>query len=285
APGYNVQPSTDGKYFYYFRSENPYAIYRSTKAGIDQKIVFKLDPKNFRPNRILPYSNGKSLLVQTTQAAWGETKLFKIDLQNQTAQNVGAIPGGRDFVWFKQDHSILCSHPEKGLVNIWKYDLDHLRLNQMTFGSGPDTNPMPDPTGKGIYYVNGKVSGSLVRYDARSSVSTPIIDEFASQPIISPDGTKFMYIKISLAGEGDEWWVSNIDGKNRIKLGASRGSNTGDWSIDSTLLCFFDESKSYVVSATGRELRALKSTEIPVGNSVWSRDGKFLYLMGRQGFS
>jgi serine/threonine protein kinase/Tol biopolymer transport system component len=283
APGYNVFPSADGKYLYYFRSEDAQAIYRSTTGGVDEEIVFKLDSSNFLPNQILPYSNGKNLLVTETQPASLETKLFKIDLENRTAQNVVTISGGADFVWFKQDHSILCSHPEKGLQNIWKYDLDHSRMNQVTFGSGPDFNPMPDQTSKGIYYVNGKVSGSLVRYDARSGVSTPIIDEFATQPIVSPDGTKFMYIKKSLTGEEDEWWVSDMDGKNRVKLGASKGSNTGDWSKDSAFMVFFHDKNGYIVSATGRKLNRLKSTGAPIGNIVWSRDGNFLYITSRRG--
>ena len=41
---------------------------------------------------------------------------------------------------------------------------------------------MPDPGGKGIYYVNGKTSGFLTAYHVRTKESTDIVSEDATQP-------------------------------------------------------------------------------------------------------
>ena len=69
-------------------------------------------------------------------------------------------------------------------------------LTQITFGTGPDFSPMPDPGGKGIYYVNGKSSGFLTAYHVHSKESTDIVSEDATQPAISPDGKRVMYVTL-----------------------------------------------------------------------------------------
>ena len=64
------------------------------------------------------------------------------------------------------------------------------------FGPGPYTSPMTDPEGNGIYFVNGKSSGSLTAYHVHSMESTDIVSEDATQPIVSPDGKRLMYIAL-----------------------------------------------------------------------------------------
>ena len=67
-------------------------------------------------------------------------------------------------------------------------------------GTGPDTWPMPDPAGKGLYFVNGKSSGFLTAYNSRTKQVTDIASENATQPAISPDGKRVAYITDSVAG-------------------------------------------------------------------------------------
>src|SRR5215831_6019041 len=64
-------------------------------------------------------------------------------------------------------------------ANIWKYKLQDRSLTQITFGTGEDFSPMPDPRGKGIYYVSGRFSGSLTAYNVHSKRSTDIVPEGA----------------------------------------------------------------------------------------------------------
>jgi Tol biopolymer transport system component len=60
---------------------------------------------------------------------------------------------------FESPFDVVCSEPGKtvlfprtvnGLTNIWKYSLQDRSLTQITFGTGPDFSPMPDPGGKGF---------------------------------------------------------------------------------------------------------------------------------------
>ena len=89
---------------------------------------------------------------------------------------------------------MLFSRNVNGLTNIWKYNLQDRNLTQITFGTGPDYSPMPDPGGKGIYYVNGKSSGFLTAYHVHSKESTDIVSENATEPSLSPNGKRVMYI-------------------------------------------------------------------------------------------
>jgi radical SAM superfamily enzyme len=47
-----------------------------------------------------------------------------------------------------------------GLTNIWKFNLKDKSLTQVTFGTGPDVVPMPDPAGKGLYLMNANLQVS-----------------------------------------------------------------------------------------------------------------------------
>jgi Tol biopolymer transport system component len=97
------------------------------------------------------------------------------------------------------------------LTNIWKYNMNDRSLTQITFGTEQDYSPMPDPGGKGIYYVNGKSSGSLVAYHVQSKESKD--SEQAYVPTISPDGKPVIYITFA-AGEKQELWVADVDRGN-----------------------------------------------------------------------
>ena len=54
-------------------------------------------------------------------------------------------------VWAEPGNTVLFSRNVNGLTNIWSYSLKDRNLTQLTFGTGPDYSPMPDPGGKGIY--------------------------------------------------------------------------------------------------------------------------------------
>ena len=187
-------------------------------------------------------------------------------------------------MWAEPGNTVLFSRTVNGLTNIWKYSLKDRSLTQITFGTGPDYSPMPDPGGKGIYFVNGKSSGFLTAYHVHSKESTDIVSEDATQPIISPDGKRVMYITLP-APQRNELWVSDIDGGNKVKLATGETLGTGTWAPDNFHLSF-DESgasagaKAYIVGADGSGLRQLPRTGDIVGNSVWSPDQKSVYVSG-----
>ena len=180
---------------------------------------------------------------------------------------------------------MLFSRTINGLLNIWKYSLQDRSLTQITFGTGPDYNPMPDPAGKGIYYVNGKSSAFLTAYHAQSKESTDIVSEDATQPIISPDGKRVMYITLP-APQRTELWVSDIDGGNKVKLATGANLGTGTWAPDNSRLSYFSDfsagAKVYIVGADGSGLRQLPLTLAGVHYSVLSPDQKTIYVTGEE---
>ena len=169
-----------------------------------------------------------------------------------------------------------------GLTNIWKYSLQDRSLTQITFGTGTDQYPTPDPGGKGIYFVNGKSSGSLTVHHVKSKESRDIVSEDSTQPIISPDGKRLMYITHP-GPQTAELWVSDIDGGNKLKLATGEFLVTGTWALDNFHLSFWEGvigeyDKGYIVGADGSGLRQLPRTGDNVDALVWSSDQKSVYV-------
>jgi hypothetical protein len=141
---------------------------------------------------------------------------------------------------------------------------------------------MPDPGGRGIYYVNGKSSGFLTAYHVHSKESTDIVSEDASQPSVSPDGKRVMYITLPRP-QRNELWLSDIDGGNKVKIATGESLGAGTWAPDDIHLSFFElgagaAGKAYVVGADGSGLRQLP----PMGGKhfaavIWSHDLKSVY--------
>ena len=133
-------------------------------------------------------------------------------------------------------------------------------MTQVTFGPGPDYSPLPDPAGKGIYYVNGKQSGFLTLYHPKSGQSVDVAAENSTQPTISPDGKRVMYLKF-LGPTQSELWISDLDGNNKIRLAASGILTSGEWTRDGSKVGFFDdagkETKGFVIGSDGRGLHEI----------------------------
>jgi hypothetical protein len=189
-------------------------------------------------------------------------------------------------VWAEPGKTVLFSRTVDRLTNIWNYGLKDRNLTQITFGIGPDFSPMPDPGGKGIYFVNGKSSGFLTAYHVHSKESVDIVSEDATQPEISPDGKRVMYITLP-ARDRNELWVSNIDGGNKLKIATAETLLTGTWAPDNFHLSFGEigaasaGGKVYIVGANGSGLRGLPSmaeTTYPAPQVVWGPDQKSVFV-------
>jgi len=238
----------------------------------------------FFPKLLFP--GGNDLLALGSPVVFGTNfRFYRINVTSHEAIDLGEVSGGNnDIVWAESGSTVLFSRTVNGLTNIWKYSLQDRSLTQITFGTGPDFSPMPDPGGKGIYYVNGKSSGSLAAYHVHSKESTDIVSEDATQPIISPNGKRVMYVTYP-APQRSEVWVSDIDGRNKLKLAMGESLNTGTWAPDNFHLSFYEGGtsagqKGYIVGADGTSLRQLPRTGDYVFNLVWSPDQKSVYVSG-----
>jgi serine/threonine protein kinase/Tol biopolymer transport system component len=282
-----VVPSVDGASIFYGKSDSS-GIFRAGKSGLNEELVYKDEGAGqfLLPKLLFP--GGNDLLV-VSMRNW-ESQTFRFNRINVTSHEVvdlGEISGNQyDVVWAEPGKAVLLSRTVNGLTNIWNYSLKDRSLTQITFGAGPDYSPMPDPVGKGIYYVNGKSTGILTAYHVHSKESTDIVSEEATQPAISPDGKRVMYTTLP-APKRSELWVSGIDGGNKVKLATGESLSTAGWAPDNFYLSFFDTSADgvstvYIVGADGSGLRQLPRTGADVYSSPWSSDQKSVYVSGAE---
>jgi serine/threonine protein kinase/Tol biopolymer transport system component len=297
ALGRFLVPSPDGSSLFYLKGGSR-AIFRAGKSGLSEDTVFSFDNPPLIPVSLLPYPDGTHLLVCAARTEDDQGHFFEVDVPSRSVRDLGTVGGSPSGeAWAVPGKTLLLSRSVNGLTNLWEYSLDDHVLTQITSGPGPDFSPMPDPATKGIYYVNGKASGSLTAYHVGSKESVDIVSENATQPIISRDGKQVMYIKLPGVGQSYPWevdrselWVSDLEGTHQVKLASSSGLLfTGDWSHDDTQLTFVDTvgggSKGFIVGVDGHGLRQIAPVEGEFGFMVWSTDDKSLYLSNAWGHS
>ncbi|HEU5403761.1 MAG TPA: protein kinase, partial [Terriglobales bacterium] len=280
--------SPQGNSFYYFKSANN-TIYRKAALGVGEEAVYNLGNDGMYPTNLLPFPDGKSLLVVAGPSSEvlvnpDVATLYKIAVETRTAVKLGELSGTPNgFAWDEPGKSLLVSRSVNGVTNIWKYDLDGGALRQLTFGAGPDNSPMRDPSGRGIFFVTGRESGALTVYNTRTKQSTDAVTENATQPNISLDGHRMDYIV--LAGKGrQELWVADIDGRNRVKLATSESLITLAWSPDGTQVAFAEivgkQAKLFTIHTDGSHLQQISWSGSNLGFAMWSPDAKTLYFSG-----
>jgi len=283
--GSSAVPSPDGEFIYYVKNDSS-GLFRAGKSGLNEEQVYNSEgsPLYFIP--LLLFPGGNDVLAAGERRDSSNIRFSRINVTRHEAVDFGDVSGNpnlSDVVWAEPGKTLLLSRTVNGLTNIWKYSLQDRSLTQITFGAGPDFSPMPDPVGKGIYLVNGKSSSFLTAYHVHSKQSTDIVSQDATQPVISPDGKRVMYITL-LTGKNCELWVSDIDGGNKLKIASGNETlSTGTWASDNSHLSFYElatgtESKNYIVGADGSSLRELPPMGGSPANPVWSPDQKSLYV-------
>jgi serine/threonine protein kinase len=290
ASGRYLVPSPDGSSFFYLKSDSR-AVFRADKSGLSEEKIYDFENPPLLPWSILPFPDGNDLLVSAV-TYFGDVQihLYKVSVSGHKAIEWGTLAASpTDVVWAEPGRTLLLGRTVNGLTNLWKYSLADRTWTQVTSGPGPDSSPMSDPTGKGIYYVSGKTSGHLTAYHVHSRESVDIASANATQPTISRDGKQVMYIKLP-GGDKSELWVSDLEGAHQLKLASSSGSlGTADWSHDSTQLAFMDyaggASKGFIVGADGSGLRQIGRVDGSINMMVWSTDDQSLYVNSVWGHS
>jgi len=285
--GYAVSPSTDGNSIYYTKATTK-TIYRADRTGMGEESVFALDPKSWGISRIMPFPDGRRLLVLTSNTiSTSDTfQAHVVDLEKKSVENLEEIQANPDEVaWQEPGKSILFGRTMNGLTNIWRMSLADKSLTQVTFGPGPDRSPMPDPAGKGLYLVNGKSTGYLTVYNTRTKESVDIAGENATQPVFSRSGKRLMYITFP-SRDRNELWVADVDGSNKSRLAQAASIGTGYWSPDDSRLAFFTEDpgkerKIYLAHPDGSGLQTLNwMNDMAIQAVDWSMDQKWVFVNG-----
>ena len=241
-----VLPSSDGTSLFFVKSDSA-AIFRVGTSGLNEELVYKPERTDLFFVPVLLFPGGNDLLALAGRPNLSNDRIFKINVASHEAVELGEKPANSNIAWAEPGKSVLFSRTVNGLTNIWKYSLENRSLTQITFGTGADFSPMPDPAGKGMYYLSGKDSGSLAAYNVRSKQSTDIDSRNAGQPIISRDGKRVMYVA-SLPPNKVELCVSDIDGGNKVKIATGDNGQysllTLNWAPDNFHLSFLRGPKS-----------------------------------------
>jgi serine/threonine protein kinase len=290
AAAWYALPSADGASVYYDKSDRP-GIFRANKSGLNEELIYSSQDPTLRFFPALLFPGGNDLLaVAFPRDSPNVRNFFRINLTTHEAVDLGQVVRNGDAAWAEPGKTLLFSRTVNGLTNIWRYALLDRSLTQITFGTGPDFFPMRDPGGEGIYYVNGKSTGYLTAYHVHSKESVDIVAEDATQPAISPDGKRVMYITLPSPYKTDPWvsdktelWVSDIEGGKKVKVAAGVSLQTGTWASDNFHLTFIEAgvraaSRAYIVGADGTGLTQLPPTGAETNTAVWSPDHKSVYL-------
>jgi serine/threonine protein kinase len=273
--GVGLMPSADGNSLFFLKSNIP-AVFRADKSGLQEQEVVNFGTMPIILASVLPFPDNRELLVAggVGLVAGADPHLYRIDLGSRMTTDLGAFSGQPDVpVWLEPGKTLVFSRTVNGLTNIWKYSLGDRMMTQVTSGAGPDFSPMPDPAGKGIYYVSGKSAGTLIRYQVKSRANSEILSDDVSQPIVSRDGKRILYVRYLDPGHS-ELWLADVDGSNKLKIASGTGLTTLDWSADGSQVAFGDGSHVYVGGSDGRGLHEIKGIAGGVDWGAWSGDGR-----------
>ena len=285
ASGRNLVTSADGNSFFFFKSSNN-TIYRQPRSGVGEEPIYDLASQGMLPWEMLAFPDGNDLLVTATKSSDvigvpSAQILYQVDITTHKAEKLGELSGRpTGVVWNEPGKTLLFSRTVNDVTNIWEYNLASQALRQVTSGAGPDLQPMPDPAGKGVYFVNGRQSGALTVYNTKTKQSFDLVTEDATQPVVSFDGRRVAYI--TLAGNGrQEIWVSDTDGNNRVKLISSVNLITLGWSPDGSQFAFTDGAggvvKLYAARTDGGGLHQMPWSGAGVNFAIWSPDSNAFY--------
>ncbi len=266
--GVVVTPSADGHSLLIATLDH--RILRSDPSGLNTEVLATLTAED-NIVQLLASPDGKGLYILC--AAPGKFLVKKLEFGSPSPVVAGEIPGALGWTsWAQPGKSLYVSRLVKGIVNIWEYSLADGSLRQITFGPGPDTDPLADPSGKGLYFVNGRASGVLTLYRAATRQSSDLVSELATQPLISLSSRKVAYITQPESGKA-ELWVADIDGNPTKVYGSNRFLDTLGWSSDEKQFIFAEfegagtEGRLYSVNVDGTQLRQLPS---PPGRSAFA---------------
>jgi serine/threonine protein kinase len=143
-----VVPSLDGASIYYCKLDSP-GIFRAGKSGLNEELVYKSEGTGLFFVPLLLFPGGQDLLAVGLREDSSNFQFYRINVTSHEALDLGEVTGNAaDVVWAEPGNTVLFSRTVNGLTNIWNYSLRDRSLTPITFGTGPDYSPMPDPGGK-----------------------------------------------------------------------------------------------------------------------------------------
>jgi serine/threonine protein kinase len=296
ASGLSLSPSVDGQSLFVLKGDGSIVRIPKSASGEEEGIYVPTAAEAERAaettfgafRQLMTYPDGKGLLISSLLSE-NVTHFIRLDLSTHKMENVGELPDtSTKNSWAVPGKSLYVSRGVNGIRNIWEYTLGDHSLRQVSFGAGPDTWPMPDPGGRGLYFINGRFEGALTLYRPATKQFSDIVSEDASQPTISGDGKRLAYSIAVTASDGtrSEIWASDLNGDHRLKLATStsEGLETLAWSNDASKFLYAEASgrtmSLFIVDADGTNVRQLPWSGHLIGFATWERGDQSIVLGG-----
>ena len=122
ASGIALAIAPDGNSVYFIKSrrgEN--AVFRKPKVGLAEEMIFR-SPEGSYPAHILPFPDGKDLLVTTgNDQVLGSTTVtfYRVNLATHASQKIGDLSGSpTGLVWNDPGKTFLCSRTVNDVTNL-----------------------------------------------------------------------------------------------------------------------------------------------------------------------
>jgi len=154
--------------------------------------------------------------------------------------------------------------------------------------AGSRTNRLPAPFGPA---ANGSlaysVNGDIVVADSPTGQPRTIIggSTFDSGPLFSPDGTKLLFVRGTMASDAAELWAADADGSNPRRLAATPQIGWAEWSPQGDAVAVSldgDRSVIRMVAADGSGATDIQTGLAVAENPIFRPpDGRQLTFRGR----
>ncbi|MGB7129536.1 MAG: WD40 repeat domain-containing serine/threonine protein kinase, partial [Candidatus Sulfotelmatobacter sp.] len=283
ASGSSVVPSTDGQFLFVEKIGGQ--IVRTAKAGGSEEPIYTLP----QFGSLRTYPDGQHLLVATS--ASNALSLERLDVTAKKLDKITDVPDAVSTVnWAIPGHSVYVSRKVNGIVNIWEYSLEDRSSKQITAGTGPDFSPMADPSGKGLYFISGKYTGTLTLYRFASRQFTDLINEVASQPMFSDDGRLIAYVTEPEPGKNDLWVVDLVTNRpTRLVSAPGHYLETLGFSKDGKRCLYADivgsdmyagHVRLFVIDTDGTHQQQLNWSGEFIGFAIWEPGDQSIILGG-----
>ena len=257
--GVALTPSTDGRALFVATYDGQ--VTRTDRSGTAPEVLYK--SSEHWAAGLLAYPDGGNLLLVLRHTNADHLPLQQFDLRFHKIIREWSIPDAVGLPsWAQPGKTLYVSRVVKGIINIWEYSLADTSMKQLTFGPGPDRSPLGDPSGKGFYFANGRLSGVLTLYRPATKQSSDIVADLATQPLLSHDKRRIAYLTAPQPSR-EELWIADIDGNNaKSVMTTGPRLETLAWSLDDSQFVFSDQDSQgkyriFVVNADGSHLRQL----------------------------
>ncbi len=233
---------------------------------------------------------GTAFLILAAWAVWSTLARRRDETPQPALSNqVTAFPGWEADAAISPDGGLVAyASDQSGNVDLWLIDALGGNPLQLTDDAAVDTEPAWFPDGSALAFTSNREGRSDIWKVPRLGGPVTMLIPDASDPAISPDGTRIAFSR-QLEGGDARIGVADLDGAANVQIltDASDGIWAHEdpaWSPDGERLVYADFGDLWLVPAGGGEARRLTDEGAGDFEPVWASDGRrILFSSYRQG--